>query len=347
MPSPIKNQSVLSWIDKYRIIILLAVVFLFMALFAPRFLNGFNMTIIMKSMSLNAMVAIGFTIVLICGQLDLSIASTLTLGAILVVGVRQDYGWTAGVLAALAAGTTVGLVNGLLVAKAKIHSFIVTLGTLTIVQGIVYIYSGGSAISVTSPADFALGDFLEMQLIPLITPRVLITVLVILGFEIFFTRTRPGKNFYMVGGNRETAWLAGINTDGYLIAAFAISGFAAALGGALFAMSMSSATTDLGSNSLLIVVAATIIGGTSMAGGKGHVLYSGIAVLMLSVLFNGLNRFGVGSEVRIFASGVILAAVILYEAYALYRHEKERGRRPELMKEYELMKTQRQLGAPE
>jgi ribose/xylose/arabinose/galactoside ABC-type transport system permease subunit len=328
-----RQTEIVAFINRYRIHLLLLLVFLVMALFAPRFLNVFNMTVIMKSASLNAMAAIGFTIVLICGHLDLSVSSTISLGAILVIGLRPDLGWSLGLIGAVAAGAAVGVVNGLLVAKAKIHSFIVTIGTLTIVQGLIYVYTGGAALNVTGAADFALADLLEDPVLLFLTPRVIITILVITGFEIFFMRTRPGRNFYMVGGNRETAWLAGVNADAYVIGAFVISGSAAALSGALFAIGISSATTDLGVNSLMIIVAATIIGGTSMNGGKGHVLYSGVAVLMLTVLFNGLNRFGVGSEFRILASGLILASVVLYEAYSNYKSDRIRGQRPELMKE--------------
>ena len=330
MPS---HTDVVTFVNRYRILLLLALVFLFMALFAPRFLNMFNMTIIMKSASLNAMAAIGFTIVLICGHLDLSVSSTISLGAVLVIGFRPDLGWSGAIVAAVAAGGVVGLVNGLLVAKARIHSFIVTIGTLTIVQGIIYVYTGGAALNVTGALDFALADFLEDPILLFFPPRVIITILVIVGFEVFFLRTKPGRNFYMVGGNRETAWLAGVKADAYVIWAFIISGCAAALSGALFAIGISSATTDLGVNSLMIIVAATIIGGASMNGGKGQVLYSGIAVLMLTVLFNGLNRFGVGSEFRILASGIILASVVLYEAYSNYKRERIRGQRPELLKE--------------
>lgn len=330
------NQTeIVSFFNRYRIIFLLLLVFLVMAIFAPRFLNMFNMTVITKSASLNAMAAIGFTIVLICGHLDLSVSSTISLGAVLVIGLRPDMGWSLALVGAVAAGAAVGVVNGLLVTKAKIHSFIVTIGTLTIVQGLIFVYTGGAALNVTGADDFMLADLLEDPIFLFFTPRVIITILVITAFEIFFMRTKQGRNFYMVGGNRETAWLAGVNADGYVIAAFVISGAAAALSGALFAIGISSATTDLGVNSLMIIVAATIIGGASMNGGKGHVLYSGIAVLMLTVLFNGLNRFGVGSEFRILASGLILASVVLYEAYSNYRSDMIRGQRPELMKELE------------
>jgi len=321
------------FMDRHRIYLLLAAVFAVMSLVAPRYLNSYNLTIIMKSMCLNATVAIGFTLVLICGQLDLSIGTTLTLGAMLAIGLQPFLGWGGSFLAAIGAGAAVGLINGLLVSKARISSFIVTLGTLTIVQGVIYIYCHGASVSVTGAADFARADLLERPLIPLLTPRVLVTVLLVALAQWFLTRTRPGRNFFLVGANRETAWLSGVSPARYVTAAFVISGLTAALGGALFSMSMCSATPDLGVSSLMDVIAATIVGGTAMTGGKGSVLRSAVAVLTFAALFNGFNRLGFGSEFRVFVAGLVLALVVVHEAVAALRHDRTKGQRPVLLEE--------------
>lgn len=327
----VRNMSRL--IDNNRIYIIFVLVFAFNITFAPNFFNMFNLKNILLAMSLNAMVSIGFTIVMICGQLDLSIASTINLGAILIIGSQPQYGWLVSFIIAVVAGGIVGFVNGLLVAKAKIHSFIVTLGTMTIVQGLIYMYSHGSSMNVT---DFKLADWIDTPVIPLLPPRVIITIAAVIIFELWLMKTRYGRGFFMVGGNKETAWLAGFNTKRYLITAFTISGTLAALGGALFAISISSAVPNMGEKGvspLMIVLAATIIGGTSMAGGRGSIAKSAVAVLTLSTLFNGLNCIGTGYEVQIFASGLILAIVVLYEAFALYKQDKIKGQRVQLLKE--------------
>lgn len=320
-------------VDNNRIYFLFALVFVFNILFAPNFFNEFNLKNILLAMSLNAMVAIGFTVVMIVGHMDLSVASTINLGAILIIGLQPKLGWGISLIIAVAAGSLVGLINGLLVAKAKIHSFIVTLGTMTIVQGLIYMYSHGSSMNVT---DFTLADWIDKPVIPLLPPRVIITLIAVILFEIWLVRTRYGKGFFMVGGNKETAWLAGFNTKRYFITAFTLSGMLAAFGGTLFAISISSAVPNMGEKGvspLMIVLAATIIGGTSMAGGKGSILKSAVAVTMLSTLFNGLNCLGAGYEVQIFASGLVLAVVVLYEAYALYKQDKIKGQRVQLLKE--------------
>ena len=303
--------------------------------FRAEVLRPANMTSILNAIAMNATVAIGFTVVMICGQLDLSIGSVITFAGVLTMGLEPILGFAGAVAVAILGGALVGLANGLLVAKAKINSFIVTLGTMTLLQGAIYQFSGGNSISVSTDEAFAISDFLGKSLVPLITSRVLITLVLVVVAEFVLRRTRAGRNFYIVGGNRTTAWLAGINTDRYLIAAFVLSGVTAAIGGVVSVLVSTAATLKLGENSLMYVISATIIGGTAMSGGKGGVLRSVVAIMSLEMLYTGIILFGLGNEVKIFFAGLILAYVVLYEAYAVYRHEKTLGQRPELMKEVE------------
>ena len=327
------HGGILAQIDKHRIYIIFALIFVFMALFAPKFFNPFNLTTITRTMAMTACVGIGFTIVLICGQLDLSIGTVITLAGIIGLGLKQSLGYTVSVPLAIVAGALIGLINGLLVTKAKINSFIVTLGTMTVLQGLIYFVTGGDSIALSSPDAFAVSDFLAWKIVPMLTPRVLITLVLVAIAQVILTRTRFGRSFFMVGGNKSTAWLAGIDTDRTLIIAFVLSGTTAAIGGVLFAMESSAATLNLGTNSLMYVISAAIIGGTAMTGGKGGVLQTFVAILALEILYDGVILFGLGNEVKIFLAGLILALVVLYEAFAVYKHEKTVGQRPELVKE--------------
>jgi ribose/xylose/arabinose/galactoside ABC-type transport system permease subunit len=184
-------------------------------------------------------------------------------------------------------------------------------------------------------------DTLSLMLIPLITPRVIIMLVFVAAFSVFLRFTKMGRNFYMVGGNSQTAWLAGINTDRYTIIAFVISGFTSAVGGVLFSMESAVATLNLGNTSLMYIISAVIIGGTAMSGGKGGVFKSFIAIFALDILYNGIILFGLGNEVKIFIAGLILASVVLYEAYTVYKHERVVGQRAELMKEVPHLKEKR------
>lgn len=324
--------NVQDFLDSNRIYLLLIFVFLFMSLAAPNFFTVFNFTNILRGSVLGAIAAIGFTVVMISGQLDLSIATVINLAAVFVIGFQPQVGWPLAILIGVLSGVVVGLINGLLVAKAKINSFIVTLGTMTILQGLTYMYTRGGSLNIS---DFSFGEWLEKPVIPLLPPRVIIAIILIAIFEIMLIRTRYGKGFFVVGGNRNTAWLAGLKTDNYLISGFIMSGLTAAISGVLFAISISSAVPNMGEKGvspLMIVIAATIIGGTSMAGGKGSISKSAVAVLLLTMLSNGLNCFGAGYEVQILASGAVLSIVVLYEAYALYKQDKIKGLRPGLLK---------------
>jgi len=335
MRKGLTKEALLSLGDKYRIYVLFVVITVIMTGFAPRFFNAWNLTSIMRTMSMNATVAIGFTIILICGQLDLSIGTIITFSAVVGLGLKEYIGYGLSVPLAVASGALIGLINGVLVAKAKINSFIVTLGMMTILQGAIYTATGGNTIAVSSDDAFAVADWLSTMIVPLVTPRVLITIALVVGFSLFMGRTRIGRNFYMVGGNRQTAWLAGVNTDLYTIMAFVISGTMAAIGGILFAMEGAAATLNLGDTSLMYVISATIIGGTAMSGGKGGIFRTFMAVLTLDILYNGIILFGLGNEVKIFIAGAILASVVLYEAFAAYKHEHVVGQRAELLKELE------------
>jgi ribose transport system permease protein len=335
-------MALLGALDRHRIYVLLALVFATMPFVATGFCTGNNLTTVLKSSCLNATVAIGFTIVMICGELDLSIGATLTIGAMLAIGLRTPLGLPGCLAAAIAAGALVGLVNGLIVTKARVNSFIATLGSMTILQGLIYIYCHGSSMSITGAADLNLADFLEEPLVPLLTPRVLITVVLVALAQVYLTWTRPGRNVFLVGGNRETAWFAGVNPVRYVIGAFVASGVFAAVGGALFSLSICAATPNLGTSCLMDVIAATIVGGTAMAGGRGSVLRSALAVLTFTALFNGFNLLGFQNELKVLLAGVVLALVVVYEAVVVQRHERSRGQRPDLLAE--LVENKRRKG---
>ncbi|MFC1537969.1 ABC transporter permease [Candidatus Latescibacterota bacterium] len=328
----ITRASLIKLVDEHRAVLLLALLFAVFSAAAPNFMNTYNIMTIFQGATLNTIVAVGFTVIFILGQLDLSIGAVVMLCGMLVIGLQPSAGWPLSIILSVLAGSCVGFINGLLVVKAKINSFIVTLGMMIVVTSIMHIYSGGGSLAVD---DFTLVDWLERPVLPFLTPQVILTLVIVLGGSFLLNRTVVGRGFFLVGGNQETAWLAGLNRDRYLIAGFIISSTTAAIGGVTFAIRLSSMTSSaiLGTRTLMSVLSAVIIGGTLMSGGKGSIMKSFFAVLMLTTLFNGIGCFGFGFEVQIFVNGLILALVVLYEAYVINRHNLMRGRRPELMHE--------------
>ncbi len=317
-------------LTEHRIFLLLAAVWAVMALVAPRFMTLANFTTILKGTSLALPATIGFTIVMIAGKLDLSVGSSITLGGMMAIGLQPHLGWGGSVAAALLCGLAVGLLNGFLVAKVRVDSFIVTLGTMILSQGFIYIFCQGGTLAARS---YRFGAWMETPHLPLLPPRVLIGFLLVALFEWLMRRTRVGRNVYLVGGNPATAWASAVPVDRIMIGVFALSGVLSCLGGALFSVGISAALPTMGANSLMEVVAAVIIGGTAMSGGKGSVMNSMVALLTLTMLYNGLECMGAGWEVRKIAGGVVLGAVVLYDAVLAARHRRVRGRRHELMAE--------------
>jgi len=332
MRKQLGSHSLSSFCNNNRALLMLVLLFLGLSAFAPNFFSTHNVTTILKGASLNAIVAIGFTVIFILGQLDLSIGAVVMLCGMLSIGLQPKFGWAGSIIIAVLAGGSVGLVNGLLVVKARINSFIVTLGTMTVVLGLMHLYSKGGSKAID---DFRFADWLETPLLTFFPPIVIITLVMVLAFTVFLNRTPMGRAFFIIGGNPETAWLAGLKRDSYLIAGFVICGLTAAVGGILFAAGLSSMTSAaiLGNRTLMTVLSAVIIGGALLSGGKGSVLKSYFAVLMLTTLFNGIGCFGLGFEVQIFVNGVILALVVLYEAFVIYKHDLVKGQRPDLIEE--------------
>jgi ribose/xylose/arabinose/galactoside ABC-type transport system permease subunit len=206
----------------------------------------------------------------------------------------------------------------------------------------VFLYCRAGSIGVGS--DFSFSDLLTGEIIPLLPPITIITVLTVVVFAFLLNKTRFGRNVYMVGGNAETAWLAGINIDFVRITVFTISGGLAALAGILFSIAQGTAVPNMGDKGispLLLTIAATIIGGVAMSGGTGGIIKSYFAVLSLITLFNMLSCFRMGYEAQIFAAGFVLALIVLYESVSFYFSDKIKGIRPKLLEEAAKMRKQK------
>jgi ribose/xylose/arabinose/galactoside ABC-type transport system permease subunit/ABC-type sugar transport system substrate-binding protein len=330
----------LSALPGARLLLLGAALFALLAALAPReFPTGENLANIVRATSTDALAAAGFTVVMLCGQLDLSIGMTMTTGGVVVMFLQPALGWAGALLAAAAAGCLVGLFNGALVTRAKINSFIVTLGTLTILQGLNRTLLHGGSKSLD---DVAAGMRAVAWLQPVLpwSPRVLLIFVPVILLEVALRWTPPGRNLYLIGGNPQTAWFAGVGTEAYVLGAFVLSGALAAAGGALAAASQNTAMPNLGEKSLMLIIAAVIVGGTAMAGGKGSVVLSIVALAILNALTNGLSYLGASKAVKLIANGAVLAAVIVADAWRTARRNRRRGQRRELLAERAALEAQ-------
>ena len=327
------------FVNENRIYIVFVCVFSLASLLAPKFFNAFNLVNILSTTVLYGIVSIGFTIALICGHLDLSVLAVINLAGVITITVGNATGnWVLAIAAATLAGALVGVINGLLVTKAKINSFIATLGTLTTFQGGVYYITNGATVST---GDYTASDWMSATAIPIVPNAAVVAILLVLGAHLFMRRTFIGRGFYLVGSNIDTAWLAGLKINRYLVTAFVGSGATSALGSAFFACSLAAAMANLGEkgiNPLMIVIAAVVLGGTQLSGGKGSILKSYFGVLSLTVLFNALTCFRLGYELQIFICGIILMVVVFVEVVSMYQGERLRGIRAVLRDEARRLK---------
>jgi Ribose/xylose/arabinose/galactoside ABC-type transport systems, permease components len=325
------RKRITAFLNDNRVYLIFIAVFTFMSLFAPRFFNTYNIGVLLGTSMLNGIVVIGFTVVLICGHLDLSTVAIINMAGNLAIFVVQKTGsFGLGLLAALVAGALIGVINGLLVTKAKINSFISTLGISTLLQGLISYSNNAATRSVTN---FTITDLLDEKWIPLLPNRALLVIIVVVLMHRFMSGTTTGRNFYIVGGNLESAWYAGISTNRYLISAFGLNGVFAAMGGAIYAFYLASAMADIGAQGvspLNTIIAASVLGGATLSGGKGSVLQSYFGVLTLTTLYNGLNCFKFGYEMQVFINGIVLVIVVMIEAVSLYRKNKYLGSKSDL-----------------
>ncbi len=287
--------------------ILLVVIF---AIIAPGFLTGGNINNLLVNSMFVLLVATGMTFVLITGGIDLSVGSVMGLGGA-ITGYLLIHGVPVGVAlaAGLAAGAVVGLVNGLLIARLGLADFIVTLAMLSLVRGIVELMTAGSPLrGFASPTFNALAAGTVGPI-----PLPLIIAAVVVALAAFVLRSTVfGRSLFALGINRQAAHLSGIDVGAKRVQAYIVSGVLAAAAGIFLSSYLSAVQPEQGSGYELTAIAAAVIGGTSLAGGKGTIWGTVIGALMLGTLQNGLVLAGLNSFWFTIVTGIfIVAAVVL------------------------------------
>lgn len=273
------------------------------------FLTARNLENLTRQIAVDAPMVFAQTLVLLVGGIDLSVGTTMAMSAVLAIGL-QEYGAVVACLGAVAFGATVGLVNGLLVTKARINPFIATLGTMSLTTGIMLTYTEQQPLSGTIEG-FGWWGAGNLWIVPI--PFV-VSLLMAIILAMLLTQTRIGRNLYAVGGDIEAAYLAGISVDRVQIVAFVTSGTLASLSGILIAARLNSASVQLGNDAPLLTLSAALIGGASLFGGKGSVVGAFLGVIALGMLTNGMNLMGVETPHQIAIKALILVAVVGIDA---------------------------------
>ncbi|NLJ25124.1 MAG: ABC transporter permease [Firmicutes bacterium] len=277
---------------------------------SPYFLSVTNIMNILRQSSLIAIVAAGMTFVIITGGIDLSVGSVLSLASCLSAGMMINMGWNIWVAVAMGLfiGGLMGFINGLLITKIPLPPFIATLGMMGVARGLAFVYTGGAPI-YSFHGNFR---FLGNGMVGPIPFPVILMLVVYCFAHILLTRTKVGRFSYAIGGNEEAAILSGIPIAWYKGIVYTMTGFLAAMAGLVLAARLDAATSVAGDGFELDVIAAVVIGGTSLSGGEGKVIGSLIGALIMGVVRNGLNLLLVSSHwQRVILGLIILAAVTM------------------------------------
>ena len=309
-----KDRIVL-FFKRYKSVAILLVLLLLMAVVNPMFFRAANIRNVFLKVSIQGIIGFGMTFALIAGEFDMSVCSILTLSGIIFASLLQTMGFLPAMLITLLCGVVMGLINGTLVARLKLSSFIATLGAQYVYKAIALIISQGNPIRITDPIAVAIGELRIGK--STIFPFLFILAGVIAAYVL--NKTRLGRNIYATGGNTEVAANSGINTKFYKSIAFVIVCAASALAGILMSIRLQSATTIAGDDISLTVVSSVIIGGTSPAGGVGGALESFIGLLIIAIVTANLDLLGISGYYQQVVQGLLTVIIIGATSYSNYR----------------------------
>ena len=301
--------------------LVLILMIIFFSLSAEHFTSLNNIKNIFTQITINTILAVGMTYVILIAEIDLSVGAVMALAAVTGAKIMTredlspDQALLIGAVATLAVGTLCGFLNGYVTTRWKLPAFIVTLGMLNVARGAaLYITEARTIFNLPK----TLTGFGSGTVIQGVLPYIFIValILVVLGQQIL-SRTVFGRYVFAIGNNEEAVRLSGHNPSRYKIIVFAISGLTAGIAGIVYLARLTVATPNLGTGFELNAIAAVIIGGTSLQGGRGSVIGSLLGASLMGVLTNGLILMGVGDFVRQMVTGLIIVVAVIFDAYRI------------------------------
>ena len=301
-------------IQRFSGVFILLALSLFMAFSSEHFLTQGNLINIVLQTSILAFVALGVGFTMLTAGIDLSVGSVAALSGAIVAGLmtQNDVAIWFAIPAALSVGLLAGLFNGLLIVLGGLPPFIATLATMAIGRGLTLVYTQGRPIIIADDKFVFIGNG-EIFGIPV--PVILMLVFLIASY-IFLVWSKPGRNLYAIGGNEKSAFLAGIHVSRGKVLAYLISSFAAAMAGIVLTARLWSAQPTTGTGLELEAIAAAVLGGTSLFGGRGSAWGILIGVLIIGVVSNGLNLLEISSYYQQVIKGLVFILAVILDMYA-------------------------------
>jgi ribose transport system permease protein len=305
-----RTNSLLAFIKhrEMNILAVLIIVGVIISLFSPYFLTINNIMGVSRTISITAIMAIGMTMVIITGGIDLSVGSIMGLSSLMTALMFQNgYPTVAAVTIGVLVGVIAGLLNGLLITKVNLPPFIATLGTLSIGRGLIYIITKGFPITPDIPESYSyIGQgYLGFVPIPVIAMLFLMIV-----FSVIMSRTRFGRHVYAIGGNETAARLSGVKTNLTKTMVYVLSGTISAVAGIILFARLSSAEPASGFGAELEVIAAAAIGGASLAGGYGSIIGAIIGAALIGVISNGIVLLNINTYAQQAITGIVILIAV-------------------------------------
>lgn len=293
-------------------VIALVVLIAVISIINPSFLGGDNLLNLLRQVSINALIAFGMTFIILTGGIDLSVGSTLALSGALVAGlIAKGLPPILAILLGMILGAFLGMINGLLITKGGMAPFIATLATMTIYRGSTLVYTGGNPI--TGIGDSYLFQFIGRGYLLGIPFPIVIMLLSFLILYLLLHKTAFGKKTYAVGGNIKAASIAGVKTDKIQILIYTLSGLMASVAGIILTSRLNSAQPTAGQAFEMDAIAAVVLGGTSLSGGKGRLFGTLMGALIIGTINNGLNLLGVSSFYQQIVKGLVIIIAVLLD----------------------------------
>jgi fructose transport system permease protein len=285
---------------------------LFFATQNERFLTLQNFSLILQQVMVVGTIAIGQTLIILTAGIDLSCGMIMALGSIVMTKMGADFGLSAPVAITLGIAATAGfgLINGLLVTKAKLPPFIVTLGTLNIAFAITQLYSGSQTVTEVSDGLTWLGNSFRIGETNILYGVVLMLALYLITW-LFLRETAPGRHIYAVGNSPEATRLTGISTDKVLLGVYVLAGVFYGLASLLSVARIGAGDPNAGQTENLDAITAVVLGGTSLFGGRGIILGTLVGALIVGVFRNGLTLMGVSSVYQILVTGILVILAVM------------------------------------
>jgi ribose transport system permease protein len=304
------RRRVISFLGEQGFIVIFVLWALFLSFSTDSFATPNNIFTILRQATIIGILAIGEHLVVLLGTMDVSLAAILTLTGVAMAAALANFGlppYLAGLIV-LAIGAIIGLVNGWIITRLKINPIITTLGMMSVLEGLAFIYTQGKTIfgNEIDPIEF-LSRGRIFEIIPV--PVIVLFVLYILAFWML-RHTVLGASLFAVGNNEKAAWLAGINTDNVKLIAFTLAGMLAGVGGIMQVARQGTATGGMGGDFLFPVLTAVVLGGASLSGGRGKILNTLVAAIFLTTITNGMILLGVSIYAQRIVSGAILITAL-------------------------------------